>query len=174
LSGGQRQRLSFALAISGDPDLLFLDEPSVALDVEARRGFWEQVRGFAELGKTVLFSTHYLTEADTFADRILVVHRGRLIQDGPPAAIKALVAARTIRLATDVPLHELERIPGVALVEPAQAGDVQRFVIQSSRPEQVVAELVTAGHSFHDLTITETDLETAFVRLTEPRQEDAA
>lgn len=174
LSGGQRQRLSFALAISGDPDLLFLDEPSVALDVEARRGFWEQVRGFAELGKTVLFSTHYLTEADTFADRILVVHRGRLIQDGPPAAIKALVATRTIRLATDVPLHELERIPGVALVEPAQAGDVQRFVIQSSRPEQVVAELVTAGHSFHDLTITETDLETAFVRLTEPRQEDAA
>lgn len=84
LSGGQRQRLSFALAICGDPDLLFLDEPTAALDVEARHTFWEQVRGLADLGKTVLFSTHNLAEADALAERVIVISRGRVLVDGTP------------------------------------------------------------------------------------------
>lgn len=172
LSGGQRQRLSFALAIVGDPDLLFLDEPTVALDVEARRGFWEQVRGFAALGKTILFSTHYLAEADAFADRVVVIHRGRVLKDGPPAAIKALVAAKTVRLATNLPLGDVRRIDGVehAEVEPSSPGTVpaglKRLVIQSNAPERLLRELVSKGVALYDLTVVDTDLEAAFVRLT--------
>jgi ABC-2 type transport system ATP-binding protein len=172
LSGGQRQRLSFALAIVGDPDLLFLDEPTVALDVEARRGFWEQVRGFTALGKTILFSTHYLAEADAFADRVVVIHQGRVLKDAPPAAIKALVAAKTVRLATDLPLAEVRRIDGVehAEIQPSSPGDVpaglERLVVQSNAPEQLLRELVSRGVALYDLTVVDTDLEAAFVRLT--------
>jgi ABC-2 type transport system ATP-binding protein len=173
LSGGQRQRLSFALAIAGDPDLLFLDEPTVGLDVQARRTFWQQVRGFAGLGKTILFSTHYLTEADTFADRVVVIHRGRVLQDGPPAAIKALVAAKTVRLATDLPLSEVRGIDGVEHAEldpdaPAAAPmGLERLVVQSNTPERFLSELLARGRALHDLTVVDTDLEGAFVRLTQ-------
>jgi ABC-2 type transport system ATP-binding protein len=174
LSGGQRQRLSFALAIIGDPDLLFLDEPTVALDVEARRAFWQQVRGFAALGKTILFSTHYLAEADSFADRVVVIHQGRVLTDGPPAAIKALVAAKTVRLATDLPLAEVRGIDGVehAQVDPDAAGPtpsgLERLVVRSSAPERLLSELLSRGRALHDLAVTDTDLEAAFIRLTQP------
>jgi ABC-2 type transport system ATP-binding protein len=181
LSGGQRQRLSFALAIVGDPDLLFLDEPTVALDVQARRGFWEQVRGFAALGKTILFSTHYLAEADAFADRVVVIHQGRVLTDRPPAAIKALVAAKTVRLATDLPLEQAQGIDGVehAEVDPNRPGGtpagLERLVVQSSAPERFLSELLSAGRTLHDLTIVDTDLEAAFVRLTRrDRDQEAA
>jgi ABC-2 type transport system ATP-binding protein len=178
LSGGQRQRLSFALAICGDPDLLFLDEPTVALDVEARRGFWKQVRGFADLGKTILFSTHYLAEADEAADRVVVIHRGRVLTDGSPAAIKALVAAKTVRLATDLPLAEVRGIDGVEHVEvdPSSPGatpaGLEQLVVQSNAPERLLRELVSKGAALHNLTVVDTDLEAAFVRLT--RSEEAA
>ena len=173
LSGGQRQRLSFALAIAGDPDLLFLDEPTVGLDVQARRTFWEQVRGFAGLGKTILFSTHYLAEADTFAGRVLVIHRGRVLQDGPPAAIKALVAAKTVRLATDLPLAEVRGIDGVehAELDPEGPGaalaGLERLVVQSNAPERFLSELLARGRTLNDLTVVDTDLEAAVVRLTQ-------
>jgi ABC-2 type transport system ATP-binding protein len=170
LSGGQRQRLSFALAIAGDPDLLFLDEPTASLDVEARRAFWDQVRGFADLGKTILFSTHYLAEADAVADRVVVIHQGRVLTDGPPAAVKGLVAAKTIRLTTDLPLHAVR---GLDDVEHAEL-DGDRLVVQSHRPERFLAELVARGHRLQDLTVTDTDLEAAFVRLTHTDQEVAA
>jgi ABC-2 type transport system ATP-binding protein len=180
LSGGQRQRLSFALAIAGDPDLLFLDEPTVALDVEARRAFWEQVRGFAALGKTILFSTHYLAEADTMAGRVVVIHQGRVLHDGPPAAIKALVATKTVRLATDLPLAEIRSIDGVELaqVDPDAAGPtpsgLERLVVQSNAPERLLSELVSKGAALHDLAVTDTDLEAAFVRLTQPVNDEEA
>ena len=180
LSGGQRQRLSFALAVVGDPDLLFLDEPTVALDVEARRSFWEQVRGFAALGKTILFSTHYLAEADSFADRVVVIHQGRMLTDGPPAAIKALVAAKTVRLATDLALTEVQGIDGVeqADLDPNGRGGapvgLERLVVQSSAPERFLSELVSRGAALQDLTVADTDLEAAFVRLTRPDEEPAA
>jgi ABC-2 type transport system ATP-binding protein len=180
LSGGQRQRLSFALAIVGDPDLLFLDEPTVALDVQARRGFWEQVRGFAALGKTILFSTHYLAEADAFADRVVVIHQGRVLTDRPPAAIKALVAAKTVRLATDLPLEQAQGIDGVehAEVDPNRPGGtpagLERLVVQSSAPERFLSELLSAGRTLHDLTIVDTDLEAAFVRLTRRERDQEA
>jgi ABC-2 type transport system ATP-binding protein len=180
LSGGQRQRLSFALAIVGDPDLLFLDEPTVALDVEARRTFWEQVRGLAALGKTILFSTHYLAEADAFAGRVVVIDQGRVLTDGPPAAIKALVAAKTVRLVTDLPLADVRGIDGVEHAELDLSGPgltpvgLERLVVQSSAPERLLGELVSRGAALHDLTVVDTDLEAAFVRLTQADGEAAA
>lgn len=113
LSGGQQQRLNFALAIAGDPDLLFLDEPTAALDVSARLMFWEQVRGLAAQGKTILFSTHNLAEADALADRVVVISHGRIVADGTPRRSKLTVAARTVRLVTDVLADTIAAMPGV-------------------------------------------------------------
>ena len=97
LSGGQTQRVRFAVALVSNPDLLVLDEPTVAMDVEARRDFWATMRDFAARGKTVVFATHYLEEADAYADRIILMARGRIVADGPATEIKATVGLRTIR-----------------------------------------------------------------------------
>ena len=104
LSGGQRQRVLFALAICGDPDLLFLDEPTVGLDVEARRTLWVEIRKLVARGKTVLLTTHYLQEADALADRIVVIHQGSIIAEGTPDEIKARTAGRQIRCVTTLPV----------------------------------------------------------------------
>jgi ABC-2 type transport system ATP-binding protein len=95
LSGGQKQRVLFALAICGDPDLLILDEPTVGLDVEARRGLWKQIRGFVARGKSVLLTTHYLAEADALANRVIVIDHGSIIAEGTPAEIKHLAGDAT-------------------------------------------------------------------------------
>src|ERR1700693_1762264 len=113
LSGGQRQRTLFALAICGNPDLLFLDEPTVGLDVEARRSLWEEIRRLVELGKTVLLTTHYLEEADALADRIAVIHQGEIIAEGTPAEIKAQTSGKRIRCITALNVANLLQIPGV-------------------------------------------------------------
>ena len=162
LSGGQRQRLYFALAIVGDPDLLFLDEPTVGMDVAARRSFWEQVGGFAALGKTVLFSTHYLGEADAFARRVVVLHQGRLIADGGPAEIKRLVSNKVVRLKVDLSADEARRYPGVVRAEDQD----EQLVVYSDQPEAFLESLFRAGHRVTDLTVEDTDLEDAFVQLT--------
>ena len=115
LSGGQAQRVRFALALAGNPELLFLDEPTAALDVEARRNFWRSVGTIARQGTTVLFATHYLDEADANASRIIVVDHGQVIADGTPADIKAFTAIRTLRFTTQAPdPSELLRLPGVS------------------------------------------------------------
>src|SRR6478752_2052790 len=115
LSGGQTQRLRFAIGIVGNPDLLVLDEPTVAMDVEARRDFWATMRHFTTGGKTVLFATHYLEEADAYADRIILMSRGRVVADGPSTEIKATVGLRTIRATLpDADLAALGALPGVA------------------------------------------------------------
>ena len=97
LSGGQSQRVRFALALVSDPAVLVLDEPTVGMDVEARRGFWASVREFAARGKTVIFATHYLEEADAYADRVILMAHGRVVADGPTSEIRARVGSRTIR-----------------------------------------------------------------------------
>ena len=115
LSGGQTQRVRFALALAGEPELLFLDEPTAALDVEARRNFWRSVATISEQGTTVLFATHYLDEADANASRIIVVNHGRVVADGTPSEIKAYTANRTLRFITPAPdPGQLLRLPGVA------------------------------------------------------------
>jgi ABC-2 type transport system ATP-binding protein len=162
LSGGQKQRLYFALALAGDPDLIFLDEPTAAMDVEARRAFWEQIRGLAALGKTVLFSTHYLEEADAVASRIVVIHEGRVIAEGSPREIKRIVAEKTARFKTELPT---DRLPGYADVQRAETVNGYA-VVYTNEPERLLAALFREGHRITELTVTDTELEAAFVSLT--------
>ncbi len=118
LSGGETQRVRFAIALAGDPDLLVLDEPTVGMDVQARHAFWTTVREFARRGKTILFATHYLEEADGYADRAVLMAQGRVVADGPTTEIKAMVGSRTIRATLpDVPLERLEALRGVTSAE---------------------------------------------------------
>src|SRR5579871_255439 len=113
LSGGQRQRVLFALAICGDPDLLFLDEPSVGLDVEARRMLWDEIRRLVHRNKTVLLTTHYLQEADALADRVAVINKGEIIAEGTPAEIKAKTSGKRIRCITSLSIAGIRQIAGV-------------------------------------------------------------
>ncbi len=117
LSGGQKQRVLFALALCGNPDLIFLDEPTVGLDIESRRALWQQIRTLAAQGKTILFTTHYLEEADALANRIIVINKGRVISEGTPADIKRVGGARTIRCRTRLSIEFLETLPTVTSVQ---------------------------------------------------------
>jgi ABC-2 type transport system ATP-binding protein len=164
LSGGQRQRLSFAMAIVGDPDILFLDEPTAALDVEARRAFWTQVRGFAALGKTVLFSSHNMEEVAALAQRVVVVNHGRIIADGHPTEIAATIATRTISLVTDADAETLTALPGVHGVVPEHESD--RLVLTTPEPERVLKEIFARGYAVSRLSVSDADLESAFLHLT--------
>ncbi len=103
LSGGQAQRVRFAIAIAGDPEIVFLDEPTSAMDVESRQGFWRMMRDFGNEGRTVLFATHHLAEADEIADRVVVLNHGKVVADGPGATLKAAVVTRRLRFVTDKP-----------------------------------------------------------------------
>ncbi len=162
LSGGQKQRVMFALAICGDPDLLFLDEPTVGMDVEARRLMWSQIRLLIARGKTVLLTTHYLNEADALADRILVLQRGEIVAEGTPSEIKAKAAGKQIRCATRLSLGEVAGIPGVLAVKE----DRQAFEIQVNAAEPVVRELLRRDEWLSDLEVTNAGLEEAFLSLT--------
>ncbi len=170
LSGGQRQRTLFALAICGAPDLLVLDEPTVGLDVEARRGFWLLVRRRIERGISVLLTTHYLEEADAVSDRVVVLHRGQMVADGAPSTIKQRVAARKVRCSTSVPEHLLRAIAGVQSVTP----DRDAVVILTSDAEHLARELLTRDAGVRDLEITSAGLEEAFLALTKGAHDVAA
>src|ERR1700681_4819511 len=112
LSGGQKQRLYFALAVCGNPDVLFLDEPTVGMDVEGRRSFIDRIAEFAHMGRTVVLTTHYLEEADQLAQRVIVVDRGVVIADAPPAEIKSRVAGKRMRFAAPaLSEKDLEDLP---------------------------------------------------------------
>src|SRR5246127_1128 len=117
LSGGQRQRVLFALAICGNPDLLFLDEPTVGLDVEARHLLWDEIRQLLGLGKTVVLTTHYLEEADALADRVVVINKGSMIAEGTPEEIKARTAGKKIRCLTRLSAGVVGALPGVVDVQ---------------------------------------------------------
>jgi ABC-2 type transport system ATP-binding protein len=166
LSGGEAQRVRFALAVAGDPDLVFLDEPTVAMDVESRRAFWGDMRRFAEEGRTVLFATHYLDEADHVADRILVLDRGRVVGDGSPAELKATVSERTVRFAwsaapadADARLRALDGVIGLD-----RHGD--DVALLSCDADSTVRALVGGGIAFRHLEVAGADLDTAFLALT--------
>ena len=163
LSGGQRQRVLFALAICGDPDLLFLDEPTVGLDVEARRMLWDEIRQLVSRGKTVLLTTHYLQEADALADRVAVINKGAIIAEGTPAEIKAQTAGKRIRCITRLPLSALRQIPGVTEVKE----DREAFELHAPEAEPVVRELLARDASLSGLEVTSAGLEEAFLALTQ-------
>jgi ABC-2 type transport system ATP-binding protein len=163
LSGGQRQRTLFALAICGDPDLLFLDEPTVGLDVEARRALWEEIRRLVERGKTVLLTTHYLEEADALADRIAVINQGVIIAEGTPAKIKAQTSGKRIRCVTALGIASLLQIPGVTDAKQ----DRDAVEIHAREAEPVVRTLLARDPSLVGLEITSAGLEEAFLALTQ-------
>jgi ABC-2 type transport system ATP-binding protein len=171
LSGGQKQRVLFALAVCGDPDLLFLDEPTTGLDVEARRGLWSAIRELVRRGRTVLLTTHHLEEADSLASRIVVLDRGRVAAEGTPAEIKARVGGRRIRCITRIPVEDLLRLPGVVTArrEGAQAE------LSATRAEAVVAELLRRDPDLSGLEVLGAGLEEAFLALTNaPHGEERA
>ncbi len=162
LSGGQKQRLLFALAICGNPDLLILDEPTVGLDVDARRGIWEEIRRFVRKGGAVLLTTHDLQEADSLADRIIVIDRGRIVAVGTPAEIKARVSGKRIRCSTALPPQELTALPFVSTV--TRDGAVTEVLTSNS--EAVVRELLARDRTLSNLEVTSAGLEEAFLTLT--------
>lgn len=163
LSGGQRQRVLFALAICGDPDLLFLDEPTVGLDVEARRMLWDEIRRMVTRGKTVLLTTHYLQEADALADRVAVINKGEIIAEGTPAEIKAKTAGKRIRCITSLSIGSLRQIQGVTEVKE----DREAVEIHAAEAEAVVRELLARDQQLSGLEITTAGLEEAFLALTQ-------
>jgi ABC-2 type transport system ATP-binding protein len=169
LSGGQRQRTLFALAICGDPDLLFLDEPTVGLDVEARRSLWDGIRQLVDRGKSVLLTTHYLQEADALADRIAVINEGSIIAEGTPAEIKAQTSGKRIRCMTSLNLTVLRQIPGVNNVK----RDREAFEIHAREAEPVVRVLLDLDPTLSALEITTAGLEEAFLALMQDNGETA-
>jgi ABC-2 type transport system ATP-binding protein len=163
LSGGQRQRLYFALAVCGDPDLIFFDEPTVGMDVESRRGFLGSIKEFAREGKTIVLTTHYLEEADELAERIIVVDRGVVVADASPAEIKSRVVGKRVSFTTAQPLSEadLRGLPYSSLE--IDNGRVRLF---SKEPEAVLRDLFNRGTEIRDLTVVGADLEEAFLAIT--------
>jgi ABC-2 type transport system ATP-binding protein len=176
LSGGQKQRVLFALALAGDPDLIFLDEPTVGMDIKARRGMWATVRSLAARGKTILLTTHYLEEADALAHRIVVIDKGRVVCEGTPAEVKSLGSAtpgtsssrslKIIRCVTNLATPTLLAIPGVTSAE-LTAGTT---TIISGKPEATLRELLALDLTLHSIEVQSPALEDAFLALTADRE----
>jgi ABC-2 type transport system ATP-binding protein len=161
-SGGEQQRLRFAMALLSDPELLILDEPTTGMDVEGRRGFWGAIRQDAAMGRTVLFATHYLEEADSYADRIILLRHGEIVADGTSSEVKALAAGRTVR-ATLPGANEaaLRVIPGADNAE--VRGDT---VLIHATDSDAVARYLLTQTAARDLEINTRGLEDAFIALT--------
>jgi ABC-2 type transport system ATP-binding protein len=168
LSGGQTARVRFAIALVADPDLLLLDEPTAAMDVEARREFWATMRAVAARGKTVIFATHYLEEADAFADRIVLMARGQVVADGPATEIKAKVGGRTIRATLPgAGVAQLAALPGVTNAE--RHGDA---VILTCADSDVALRALLGGFpAARDIEVHGSGLEEAFLALTADENE---
>lgn len=172
LSGGQEQRVRFALATAGDSALIVLDEPTTGMDVTARQAFWATMREQADQGRTVLFATHYLEEADAIADRVLVLHRGRLLADGTAAEIKAKAGARRISfdlevLETPVDEEALRSLPFLTSLD--VSGQTVR--IQSADADATVHAVYGLGLYPRNLEVAGLGLEQAFVTLTAAAEE---
>jgi ABC-2 type transport system ATP-binding protein len=162
LSGGQAQRVRFALALVCNPELLVLDEPTVGMDVESRRAFWASMRAFAARGRTVLFATHYLEEADAYADRAVLMAHGRIVADGATTEIRARVGRRTIRATLGATDLDLAGLPGVAGVD--RRGEA--VVLSCSDSDAAIRALLDAHPDARDLEIASAGLEDAFLQLT--------
>jgi ABC-2 type transport system ATP-binding protein len=163
LSGGQAQRVRFSAALVGNPDLLLLDEPTAGIDVAGRRDFWEAMRRVAEQGKTVVFATHYLEEADAYADRIVLIAQGQIVADGPATEIKAQAGSRTIR--ATLPGADstiLSSLPGVRSAQ--RHGD--SVLLSCSDSDAALVALLSAFPGARDIEVTGGSLEEAFLELT--------
>ncbi len=164
LSGGQQQRVLFALALCGDPELLFLDEPTAGLDVAARRSLWTEISALANDGRGILLTTHYLEEADALADRVVVLHQGRVVAEGTPSEIKARTLGRTIRCTTSLEDTQLETLAGIESL--SRQGS--RIELLTHDADSLVRSLFALDPDLRDLEITGAALEDAFLALTAP------
>jgi len=163
LSGGQVQRVRAAVALVSNSDLLVLDEPTVAMDVEGRHQFWTFMRDVAASGKTVIFATHYLEEADSYADRIVLMARGRIVADGSTNEIKATVGRRNITaVLPGARLAELAQLPGVAGADTRGEG----IVLSCTDSDQAIRALLAGYPGVRNIEITGAGLEEAFLALT--------
>jgi ABC-2 type transport system ATP-binding protein len=163
LSGGQSQRARSAIALVSNPQLLVLDEPTVAMDVEGRHAFWKTMREFASRGKTILFATHYIEEADSYADRAVLMAHGRIVADGPTNEIKAMVGSRTIRATLPgADLDALAHLPGVTAAD--RRGEA--VVLTCADSDQTIRALLAAHPQVRDIEIIAAGLEEAFLTLT--------
>ena len=172
LSGGQSQRVRFAIALLGDPQVLLLDEPTVGMDVGARRAFWQQMRRVAASGRTVVFATHHLEEAEREAGRVVVMDRGRVVADGTGAEIAAVVAGRVITL-RGVAAERVAALPGVDSAA-ADETDDRRVRAVCTDSDAALAALFTGplAGDVHDVLVSAPGLEEAFLRITEHEDED--
>lgn len=162
LSGGQKQRVLFGLALCGDPELVFLDEPTVGMDIEARRNLWEQIRLLSARGKSVLLTTHYLEEADALASRIIVLNKGAMVAQGTPAQIKSQVSGRTIRCVTQLGIDFVRNLPTVSGVTENR----DALLITATHPESVLRMMLQHDLTLCDLEVSAPALEDAFLALT--------
>ena len=170
LSGGQQRRVQFAIAICGRPRVLFLDEPTTGLDIEARQKLWQAIRELVAEGSAVLLTTHYLEEAEALADRVAVVDRGRLVAEGSVGEIRARVSQRRIRCITGVDAQRVAQWPDVR--EAARDGEYLRIVADAAEP--VVRRLLEADPHLHELEVQRAGLADAFLELTRNPQQEAA
>ncbi|WP_162834597.1 ABC transporter ATP-binding protein [Amycolatopsis circi] len=171
LSGGQKQRVRFAVALVSDPDLLVLDEPTAAMDVGSRREFWKSMYSFTDTGRTVLFATHYLEEAEEFADRVVLMRAGEIVADGSVAEVRALAGGRTIRavLPAGVTDQLVSTLPAVTSFELRG----ERVALSSSDSDTTLRALLAAVPTVHDIEIGAVGLEGAFLSLTSDETEEA-
>lgn len=169
LSGGQQRRVLFGLALCGNPEMVFVDEPTTGLDADVRRLLWATLRGLASAGRAVVLTTHYLEEADALADRIVVLHHGRVIAEGSPAQIKARVPGRRITAESSIDAADAQRWMGVYRAN----RDGNRLDMLVGEPEVVLRQLLRTDASVRAITVTEPSLEAAFLTLTD-RTETAA
>ena len=163
LSGGQRQRLLFGLAVCGNPEIVFLDEPTVGMDIEARRGLWAQIRALSAQGKTVLLTTHYLEEADALAHRIVVINKGKVVSEGTPQEVKGRFAGRKIKCCTSLSTAQLWALPGVIDVELIGS----HMCVTAGNAEGVLRKMLAYDQDLSELEVVSPGLEDAFLALTQ-------
>ena len=168
LSGGQKRRLGFALAMAGNPDLLFFDEPTVGLDISARKVFWETIQQLKEAGKTIIFTTHYLQEADDVAERILLFHNGALIADGGPKDIKGKLSKQTVSFIPNnsIPLDRFKELPSVSNLYSKN----NRIYLEADNTDVVLAAIFEKKLDVSEIQVEQGRLEEAFAQLTENKE----
>ncbi|PJY99517.1 MULTISPECIES: ABC transporter ATP-binding protein [Bacillus] len=170
LSGGQKRRLNFALALAGNPELLIFDEPTVGMDTSSRHRFWQTIHGLADQGKTIIFSTHYLQEADDAAQRILFFADGRLVADGSPMQLRSRMQKQAVSFTmhSDESLERLSRHPEVERVIQKH----QRIIIQTSNTDKVLALIFQENIRACDIRIEQGTLDEAFRQLADGNREE--
>lgn len=169
LSGGQKRRLSFALALAGDPELIIFDEPTVGMDITSRNRFWHTIRNLAEQGKTIIFSTHYLQEADDTAERILLFNEGKIVADGTPMEIKSKIAKQTVSFMVS-PEQSLEVLYHHPEIDQVLRKN-ERVYVQAANTDRVLELIFEEKLGAYDIQIERGKLEEAFEQLTNGNKE---